>query len=132
MPSAVLDISVLVRYLTKDDPAKADAARSLIASQPDGALLLPDVAITELGWVLLRVYRWPIPEVARALRAVVTHKSIEVAAPRLWLDIADDLEQGHDLVDAYLQRIALHAGISRLVTFDADMRPIGGVSCQSP
>ncbi|HEX6492222.1 MAG TPA: PIN domain-containing protein [Candidatus Dormibacteraeota bacterium] len=133
MPAiAVLDTSVIVRYLTRDDPAKADASRAYIAGQADGALLFPDVAMAELGFVLLRVYRWGIENVARALRAVVSHPAIDVPEGGIWLDVADDLEQGLGLVDAYLMRVAQQAAAGTLVTFDSSMRAVPGVVCREP
>lgn len=132
MTSAVLDTSVLVRYLTRDDPAKADAARAFIATAAEDSLLFPDVAIAELGFVLLRVYRWPAPSVAGAIRAVVTHPAIETPDPATWLDVADDLESGRGLVDAYLMRVALDRGAPALITFDDQIKPIHGVACRQP
>ncbi len=130
--AAVLDTSVIVRYLTQDDPAKAAAAGSFIAAQPGGALFFPGVAMAELGFVLLRVYRWPIEQVARALRAVVSHPAIDVPDAGTWLDVADDLEHGHGLVDAYLMRVALAAAGGTLLTFDASIRALPGVVCREP
>lgn len=130
--TAVLDTSVLVRYLTRDDAAKADAAGAYVASAPAEALLFPDVAVAELGFVLLRVYRWPVARVADAVRAVVSDPAISVPGAELWLDVADDIEAGHGLVDAYLMRSALQAGAPVVITFDAEIRALAGVSCREP
>ncbi|GAC1575789.1 MAG: hypothetical protein NVS3B18_09540 [Candidatus Dormibacteria bacterium] len=132
MTTAVLDTSVLVRYLTRDDAAKADAARAFVAAAAPDALLFPSVAVAELGFVLLRVYRWPLGRVADAIRAVVSHPAIEVPDAGLWLDVADDLDGGRGLVDAYLLRAAVRAGASVLVTFDAAIEPLAGVTCREP
>jgi predicted nucleic acid-binding protein len=132
MTTAVLDTSVLVRYLTRDDSAKADAARKLIATAEQGSLLFPSVAVAELGFVLLRVYRWPREHVRDAIRAVVSHPSLDVPDGLLWLDVADDLAAGRGLVDAYLMRMALGAGAPILMTFDAEIHPMDGVACREP
>ena len=132
MPAAVLDTSVIVRLLTRDDAQKAAAAQSYLQEAEDSALLMPDVALAEVGFVLLRVYRWPADRVADALRAVVTHRAIEVPGQDLWLEVADDVEDGRTLVDAYLLRIAEHEGINTVLTFDERMRPLAGVRCVAP
>ncbi len=132
MTTAVLDTSVLVRYLTRDDPAKADAARDFVAAARADALLFPGVAVAELGFVLLRVYRWPAPRVADAIRAVVSHPAIAVPDAEVWLDVADDLGGGRGLIDAYLMRTALQAGAPVVVTFDAEIKPLAGVTCREP
>jgi predicted nucleic acid-binding protein len=130
--SAVLDTSVIVRYLTGDDPVKAQAAGRLLQDAANASLLMPDVAVAELAFVLLRVYRWPVPRVADAIRAVVNHRAIEVPGRELWLDVADDLEHSRGVIDAYLLRTAERADVPDVVTFDETMRPLAGVRCVVP
>lgn len=132
MTRAVLDSSVLVRYLTGDDARKANAVRTLLAGAEAGSLLLPDVAVAELGFVLLRVYRWSVRSVADALRAVAMHPAIEVPGASTWLDVADDVEQGRGLVDSYLMRTALSESAPTLLTVDTALKPITGVRCREP
>jgi len=132
MPRAVLDTSVLVRYLTHDDPVKATAAGALLHGAVDAALVMPDVAVAELAFVLLRVYRWPVKKVADALRAVVNHRAIEVPGKELWLDVAEDIEGGRGVVDAYLLRTAERAEIKDVMTFDENMKPLPTVRCAVP
>jgi predicted nucleic acid-binding protein len=129
---AVLDTSVLARYLTGDDPAKAAAVRTMLAKAEDGSLLFPDVAVAELGFVLLRVYRWPAASVAAALRGVVMHPAIDVPHADTWLDVADDLEAGRGLVDAYLMRTAKAVASPTLITFDTALKPLTGLLCREP
>ncbi len=132
MPSSILDTSVLVRYLTNDDQTKADSVRALLQTASDESLLMPNVAVAELAFVLLRVYRWPISKVADALRAVVTHRSIEVPDEEIWLDVADDLEGGRGVIDAYLVRTAERMGVGRVLTFDEGIQPLPTVICVTP
>jgi predicted nucleic acid-binding protein len=132
MSVSVLDTSVLVRYLTNHDPAKASAVRTLLQTAPNSSLFMPNVAVAELAFVLLRVYRWPIPKVADALRAVVNHRAIDVPRGELWLDVADDLEGGRGVIDAYLVRTAESNGIETVLTFDEVMKPLPTVACLAP
>jgi predicted nucleic acid-binding protein len=132
MLTSVLDTSVLVRYLTNDDEAKAVSVRTLLQTSSDASLLFPNVAVAELTLVLLRVYRWPVPSVADALRAVVTHRSIAVPDQEVWLDVADDLEHGRGIVDAYLVRTAERMGVGKLLTFDEGIQSLPSVVCAAP
>lgn len=132
MPRAVLDTSVLVRYLTNDDPVKATAAVAVLQRAVDGAFVMPEVAVAELAFVLLRVYRWPVEKVADALRAVVNHRAIEVPGKELWLDVAADIEGGRGVIDAYLLRTAERAEIEDVMTVDESMRPLPTVRCIVP
>jgi len=52
--AALLDTSVIVRYLTNDPPALASAATKLIDG--DGIFLVTDAAIAETGFVLAHHY----------------------------------------------------------------------------
>jgi len=109
MASAVLDTSVLVRYLTGDDPAKAASTRAYLQAASARSLLVPDVAVAELAFVLIRVYHWPATGVADAIRAVVSHTTNIVPGEELWHDIVDDIAQVRRPVDAYLVRTAERA-----------------------
>ena len=57
--TAVLDTNLLVRYLTEDEPAKADAVENLLdkASRGEVRLVIPSVVMAELVWVLESFYR---------------------------------------------------------------------------
>jgi predicted nucleic acid-binding protein len=132
MAVAVLDTSVLIRYLTNDDPVKAAAAGSYLQSAAKDSLLLPDVAVAELSFVLLRVYRWPAGRVADVIRGVVNDRAIVVPDGSQWLQVADDLEHGYGPVDAYLLRLAERQGMSAVITFDEHMKGLPAVRCVSP
>lgn len=132
VPSAVLDTSVLARYLTGDDPDKAAAVRRYLADADAGSLLLPDVAVAELAFVLLRVYRWRVERVADAIRAVVNHRAITVPGREIWLDVADDLERGRGPIDSYLLRTAERAAIPTFLTYDTGIRQLADVAISTP
>ena len=132
MAAAAIDTSVLVRYLTNDDPVKAASVGSLLERTSDASLLVPDVVVAELAFVLLRVYRWPVSSVADAVRAVVNHRAIDAPGRALWLDVADDLERGGGPIDAYLLRVAEQGGIGTVLTFDREMKALPNVRCEAP
>jgi predicted nucleic acid-binding protein len=132
MLTSVLDTSVLVRYLTNDDSTKAASVRALLQTASDASLLVPDVAVAELAFVLLRVYRWPAMKVGDVLRAVVNHRAIDVPGREIWLHVADDIERGGGVIDAYLVRTAERAGIEQVLTFDDGMKPLPTVQCIAP
>jgi predicted nucleic-acid-binding protein len=55
-----VDTNVLVRYLTQDDPAQAEAVDSLVSTSVKNAVRLhiDDVVLCELVWVLRGAYRF--------------------------------------------------------------------------
>jgi predicted nucleic acid-binding protein len=50
----------------------------------------------------------------------------------VWLDVADDLEHGRGIVDAYLVRTAERMGVGNLLTFDEDIQSLPTVVCVAP
>jgi uncharacterized protein len=56
---AVIDTNLLVRYLTEDDPSKANEVKRLLIAAAEGKikLLIPSVVIAELVWVLQGFYK---------------------------------------------------------------------------
>ncbi len=127
MSEAVLDTSVVVRYLVDDDPEKSEVVSELLRSAANGAFLMPNVAVAEMAFVLLRVYHWPRTATADAIRAVVNHRVIVVPARETWLEVADDIDRGWGVIDSYLLRTAQREGIPHVLTFDERMKPIPGV-----
>jgi predicted nucleic acid-binding protein len=63
---------------------------------------------------------------------VVNHRAIDVPHGELWLDVADDLEGGRGVIDAYLVRTAESNGIEKVWTFDEGMKPLPTVACLAP
>lgn len=55
--SALLDTSMLVRYLTGDPPDLADQAAGVI--DQEGKLLITDVVLAETAYVLTSIYKVP-------------------------------------------------------------------------
>lgn len=74
--SALLDTSVVVRYLTGDPPRMASRAARII----DGAreLGLTDVVIAEAAYVLSTAYATPRAAVVDALVALVQKRSLSI------------------------------------------------------
>ena len=74
--TALLDTSVVVRYLTGDPPDQADRAAAVI----DGGeqLGLPVVALVETGYVLSEVYQIARSEVVDALIRLLSRRNIIV------------------------------------------------------
>ena len=67
-----IDTNVLLRYLVRDDPQQAKAARALLEglTREDPGYVCREVAI-ELVWVLERAYRFDRAEIADVLLELV-------------------------------------------------------------
>ena len=115
-----LDTNILVRFLTRDDPAQSALAADLIESlTADAPGYLCREVVLETTWVLERAYRYPRAEVALAIEGLL-------AAPELVIETADDVgaalltyAQGNvGFADLMVATAARRAGAERLVTFD--------------
>ena len=115
-----LDTNVLARYLVGDDPIQYDAARAYIEDEltPDAPGLVHPVALCELVWVLRQVYSVPKPEIANALRVLLSVRTLRVLGEPAVRD-ALALYEAHsaDFADALLSVVYTAAGTG-LATFD--------------
>jgi len=116
-----LDTSVLIRYLTGDDPIRASRARRLLARAAAGEveLLVPPVVLAEIAWVLESYFRLARAEVAELLAAVMATPGLSVPdRPVLLAAIAAYREYGVDFTDAWIAEAARALGCPTVFTFE--------------
>jgi predicted nucleic acid-binding protein len=130
---ALLDTSVVVRYLTDDPPAAGALAQRVIDSERP--LLLSDVVLAEAGYVLTKVYRAPREQVVDALTSFVQRRNVELLAlPKSLALEALSLcrhSNRHSFADAILWAQARSAPGCVLLTFDGDF-PAAGIEVERP
>jgi predicted nucleic-acid-binding protein len=93
-----MDTSVLVRYLTNDDPAQARRAADLLAG-PD-SIVIPVTVLLELEWALRAVYGLYRSAILTGLRQVLGLPTIQVPAPLAVAEAITHYERGFDFADA--------------------------------
>jgi len=110
-----VDTNVLVRYLTWDDPAQAEAAARVVEEAE--SVFISIVVLCEVVWVLKRGYRYKPEEIADALRGLIESDGVETnrVAVETGLRL---LEAGGDFADGVILSETERAGVRRLVTFD--------------
>ena len=133
---AVIDTSLLVRYLTEDDPAKANDVKRLLlkAAHDEVRLLIPSVVIAELVWVLQSFYKLERREIVPLLNAIlhthgveVSDKSVVSKAITLYRDSA------MDFIDAWIVAFAEEAEVRFIYTFDRKhFKSIDGIKMMHP
>lgn len=115
-----LDTNVLVRYLVQDDPVQYEHARAFVEDEltPEAPGLVHPVALCEVVWALRQVYKVPAPEIAGALRLLLSVRTLQVLSEGLVREALDLYEaHGADFADALLAAAYNDAGTG-LVTFD--------------
>lgn len=117
----VLDTSVLIRFFTRDDDAKAGKAKSLLESSED--LLLIDAVLLELIFTLMKVYGLPKVQIVAVVKYLLSRPNIRVnletrkAARRYEVE---NMSIADCLVMAYGEE-------GRIASFDDKLNKAGGV-----
>ncbi len=123
----VIDTSVLVRYLTGDNPEMQERAKRVIDS--DRSIGLTAVAVLETAYVLHRVYGYSRMKVVDALVELVTRQNcVGVGIDRDEIAAKLVLCRGSTAVsfgDALLAATAASAGIDSAYTFDEKLSRSG-------
>jgi predicted nucleic acid-binding protein len=115
-----IDTNVIVRYLTRDDPKQADAARSLI----DGTIVFVcTTVLLETAWVLRKVYGLQDQAVVRALRGFSGLPTVRLEHRESMAKALAWVEGGMDFADAL--HLARAEGCSAFLTFDRRLVGLG-------
>ncbi|NKB23871.1 MAG: PIN domain-containing protein [Kiritimatiellae bacterium] len=105
MPKTVLlDTNVLIRYITNDDPLKADDCEQLFkrAVQGEYTLLITDICLAELVWTLDSFYRLERSAIAEKIIAILNTPGFSIQHEDRWIDALDRYTRTNvDFIDAY-------------------------------
>lgn len=121
MKHCFVDTNLFVRYLTADDPAKADRVDSLLNKAAVGAvkLITSDLVLVELIWVLESAYDLHPEEIAPMIKAIISTPGLEVING----DIVDKALNNYELkkidfVDSYIAALMVKLNIHEIYSFD--------------
>jgi len=133
--SAFLETSLLIRYLTRDEPEKADRCERLFKETERGhiPLFLTPLVVAETIWVLLRQYHFPKAEIVEGLRRVLNTPHLACDDPELLLQ-ALELYQNKSIsfVDAYHATLLPARGVTEFYSYDTDFDQIAGITRREP
>lgn len=118
----LLDTNVLVRFLTNDDPRKADRCETLFrrAAKGEVTLRLSDVCLAELVWTLESYYQLERKDIADKITAVLNTRGFEAENATLWLDaMRRYAESKVDMIDAFHAAMAAQASLP-VCSYDRD------------
>ena len=114
---------MLVRYLTWDDEAQAEAAARVIESGETVAI--PVIVLCELAWVMKRAYRYRTDEIADAIRRIVSSHGVDVDRHAAEAGLRMLAREG-DFADGIAQTEAARARGRHIVTFDREFARLLG------
>ena len=123
-----LDTNVLIRYLTRDNPEQAEAARVLLEglTADNPGFIFREVAL-EIVWVLERAYRFTREQIANVVMELVSTDALVI-------EDADDIARsaiayrlgGADFSDFMILAAANRVGAQPLYTFDRRFARLDG------
>ena len=122
MKRYILDTNLLIRFLRNDHPAMSSAAAELFLQSASGKveLYLDPTIVAETAFVLISFYKQSQPEVADAIRDLITGCRLKVPLEEITLDALERFKaQPVDFPDALVAAIAAHQGVP-VASFDRD------------
>ena len=107
------DTNVIVRFLTRDDPAQASRAASLLSSR---LVWISKTVLLETAWVLQSLYGFTAIEVNEALKGFAGLRNVRLEDAMGVAKAFEWTSMGIDFADAL--HLASSAGTNRFLTFD--------------
>jgi predicted nucleic-acid-binding protein len=108
-----VDTNVLVRVLTRDDPAQAEIAAALLRSD---AAWIPKTVLLETEWVLRYTYNLDRTTILEAFLKLLGVRRMEIEDRTAVFQALSWYRQGLDLADAL--HLASSGSAERFATFD--------------
>ena len=121
MREVFVDTNLFIRYLTNDDPIKADRVEKLLTEARAGKvqLVTAEMVLAETVWVLESGYGLPRARIAHLVRAILATPGIDVVNGALVFRALELYETAKiDFVDGYIAAVMERRGISEIFSFD--------------
>jgi uncharacterized protein len=121
MKSCFVDTNLFIRYLTNDDPKKADRVERLLNDAAAGKLRLvtAEMVLAETVWVLESCYGLKSGEVAPLVRAILATPGLDVTnAPLVTRALEHYEHRNIDFIDGYIAAVMEKQGITEIYSFD--------------
>jgi len=116
-----VDTNLFIRYLTNDDPAKAERVDGLLnqATQKKIKLITAEMVLAEVIWVLESYYELEKAQISEMLEAILATPGLEVTNAKT-VEKARGYYSAHniDFVDAYIVALMEKIGVSGIYSFD--------------
>ncbi len=121
MKTTFVDANVFLRYLTNDDPGKADRMEALLSRAAGGEirLITTELVLAEVVWVLESSYEMKNHEIAPMIKAILDTPGIEVINGGIVERGLDFYQSQHvDFIDGYIAAVMEKRKITDIYSFD--------------
>jgi predicted nucleic acid-binding protein len=123
MPQRFLDTNILLRYLTRDDERKANAAFALLQRIERGEerVVTTQAVIFETVFTLQRFYKVARPEIRELLLPIVMLRGVQLPNKSLYQEAFDlYVAQKISLPDAWNAVFMRSHGLTEIYSWDTD------------
>lgn len=130
-----LDTNVLLRYLTRDDEKKAEAALALLRriEQGEEKVLTSPLVLFETIFTLEKGYRVARPQIRDALVDLISLRGLELSSKRLWTQALDlYAKQNISFADAYNAVYMTSHRVTEIYSWNRDFDRIVGIVRREP
>ena len=121
MKTCFVDTNLFIRYLTNDDPEKADSVEKLLDKASDGKirLITAEVVVAEIVWVLESYYKLKKEQIAEMLQAMLATPGLEIINGKLVEKAVNYyVAKNIDFIDAYIISLMEKLDITGIYSFD--------------
>ena len=121
MKTCFIDTNLFIRYLTNDDPQKADRVEKLLEQAKSGKIRLvtAELVIAEVVWVLESAYGLKSNEIAPMIKAILGTPGLEVTNKALVGKALNHyLVYNIDFIDGYIVALMERMNIPEVYSFD--------------
>lgn len=136
MSKAVIDTNVILRYLVRDDPKKAESVERLLneAKERGITLFVPGIVIFEVVWVLEKTYKMEKGKIARTIEAILNTPIFKCESEMILRKALETYAAKNiKFADAVIGHWGLSQGIPTVYTYDEkDFKRIKGVEAKKP
>lgn len=121
MNTCFIDTNLFIRYLTNDDPEKADRVDRLLdqAANTEIKLVTAEIVLAEVVWVLESFYKLEKMQITEMLKAIISTPGLEVQNGKI---VEKALQyyalKNMDFVDACIVALMKKQKIEGIYSFD--------------
>ena len=126
MRTSFVDTNLFIRYLTNDDPPKAERVERLLAQAASGKIRLvtAEMVLAEVIWVLESVYGLKALEIAPMIKGILATPGLEVTNESLAERALGYYESYNiDFIDGYIAALMERMGIIEIFSFNKKHLP---------
>ena len=121
MNVSFLDANIFIRYLTNDDPAKADRVEKLLdlAARGKERLMTTEMVIAEVVWVLESFYKLGNSSIGPMVKAILATPGLEVInGPLVEKAVEQYMERNIDFIDGYIVAVMDRHNVTEIFSYD--------------